>query len=187
LIIIFPTQLITLWIGDREIASHAGGMLRVLAMSATLSAHTLMPYILLVSAGRSGTAFRIYLVTAIALFATTYILALHFGAMGGAVANLVCYFAAFVGVATTSVPSIIPTEVRRWLVKGIALPHIAAAVPVLFIWMIMPDTDRRYILLVVFTIAGVIATAACAMTASWFRGWLVHQFAFRARDLGIDR
>jgi O-antigen/teichoic acid export membrane protein len=168
-IALFPTEVLTVWIGDRELAVNATEILRILVVSATINCLTLTPYIILLAAGKSGVIFRIYLAAALAIGGLTFLLGTALGAVGAAVADLVCYIGAFLAMTVVAVHRLVPTALFRWLTVDVLQSLItASAVPLLARAMIPHDSSRAVL---VFALAAVwfVSTFACAFNTPWFR------------------
>jgi O-antigen/teichoic acid export membrane protein len=180
-IAVFPAEIIFVWLGDRLLAAEVAEILRVLVISAALSGLTLTPYILILSAGRSGVVFRIYLLAAIALVLSTYWLTSMFGVVGGAAANVLSYTGPFVALALASVRRLISGELRSWITRDLALPQAIAGAVALLARGLMPEIAPRPTLFVALGVVWLLATTACALAMPWLRQWLWERFPVRTR------
>jgi O-antigen/teichoic acid export membrane protein len=180
-IAVFPAQVLFVWLGDRQLAIGIAEILRLLVIGAALNGLTLTPYILVLSAGRSGVLFWVYLVAALALALLTYLFTIGYGVVGGAVANLLTYAGLFVALAAVSVRGFMPREWRRWIAWDLALPQMIATTIALMARELMPETAPRSMLLVALGVIWLLSTTACALAMPWLREWLRQRLLVRAR------
>lgn len=168
-IAIFPVQVLTVWIGDRALAVNIGELLRILVVSATLSCLSLTPYILILAAGRSGIVFSIYLTAAGALVGLTFLLGAALGAVGAAVADLICYVGAFIAIVVVAVHRLIPAALYRWATRDVFLPLITAGIVPILARAMIPEHASRVFLVFALAAVWILSTLVCALNMSWLR------------------
>lgn len=176
-IAIFPVQVLLVWTGDRALASNAGELLRILVVSATLGCLTLTPYILILAAGRSGIVLRIYATAAGAIVGLTFLLAYAWGAVGAAVADLICFAGAFLAVAVVAAHGLSRAALYRWATHDVLSPLIMAGAMSILARMMIPEDASRVFLFCALGTVWLLSTLACGLKISWLRQELWRRFS----------
>jgi O-antigen/teichoic acid export membrane protein len=177
IIAVFPTEVLTVWIGDRALAAEIAPVLRLLVLGAALNGLSLTPYMLIVAAGRSGTAFRLYLLALLGLAGATYGLALSAGAAGGATANLLCYAGIFIAIGPIAVARLRRGVLARWLLRDVLLPLLLTGGVAVAMRLVVAASAPRPTLLVALAACWALASLACAAAIPWLRQWLWQRVA----------
>lgn len=118
----FSRDILLLWTGDQGLADAGYPVLRLFLIGSTLNGVMLFPYALQLASGRTRTPITINLVLLVVMFPLTTLLALRYGAIGGAAAwALLNFLYVLLGTWLTH-RALLSGVGLRWLVCDVGVP-----------------------------------------------------------------
>jgi O-antigen/teichoic acid export membrane protein len=175
--------LITLWTGNLILANDVAPLASLLVVGYALHGVMHMPYALMLAQGETKSMFSIYIVLIVIIVPLTTILSIKYGALGGAIAQLLLFvFYVLMGTWVTH-KRYFKGSALVWLSKDIGMPLGISLLIGMFGYSIMPMLEDVMYEKLVFGIAlWFAAVMLCIYSSQFSRSFFVrycNQFRYR--------
>ncbi len=172
-LVLFSFNIMLLWTGNITTAAITSPIVSMLVIGTGLNGLTALTYALQLSHGWTGIGLRINIFLIIFLGPSIYLMASHYGALGGAAAWLILNCVYAVVVVPFTHRRLLRGEARRWYIEDIAPPFIATLVVTgLGRWLLANQMSSMMAMVALPTIM-IAAFIASAFAAPRIRSWIL--------------
>lgn len=186
----FAHAVVEVWTGDAVTAAHAAPIVLLLVIGTTLYGLSSVPTYLLFAGGWPHPTLYTNVVSAVIVVPTTVYAVSMLGAPGAALAWLLVNGAYFVP-ATLMFRRVIPRERRRWYVRDLGLPLVAATAAGVLMRALMPAPMGRLLTAAYLALSGAFIFAVLfavtpdvrTLVAARLRAWIAPHTAVRSDAL----
>lgn len=164
-IALFSPEVLHLWTGNPRIAMNAHWLLSLLIIGNALNGLMNVPYALQLAHGWTSLAFYSNVAAIVLCAPATYLLSLHFGAVGGAAIWVALTFAYIVISLPLMHARLLNGRLKRWYLVDVGGPAAAAFAVTAALRMAVPRTESALgavLILIGVTAAACVAAAAAA-------------------------
>lgn len=168
-ITLFSYELLLLWTGDSATASAAHTVLTILAIAMGIQVITGIPVSLQLASGWTSLVFSQTAVSLLLGAPLMILFTLRYGLEGTALVWLILHAGALFITIPVMHTRILSGEKWKWYGRDVALPALAAAIPVLLARLVLPPLPSRPIILLALLVISAASFVAAVLAATMMR------------------
>jgi O-antigen/teichoic acid export membrane protein len=172
---LFSKEILLLWTQNPTTADKAHLLVTILVIGTSLNGLMFIPYYLQLAHGWTKLTFYNNLVSAALLVPLIVVLTNRYAALGGASVWVILNSGYLLVNIQIMHKRILPDEKRKWYVKDVGMPLIAALVTASIGRLVLRNSSSQPIMLTSLIISSIVTLSITAIAAPTVRSWVLDQ------------